>query len=144
MCWNLQGDSGGALTTEEGVLVGLVSAAGSDQCGKVMLQYLSSLCFKRTLKIWDQFSFCEIQDNFYRKVSSTIISRLLPSWPGSNGLYWRWEACSPAILCMRRQTQRVSFFPVIRTKNNCILSFWPILYFYQKWLPNSWTFDTLT
>ena len=55
MWWNLQGDSGGALTTEEGVLVGLVSAAGSDQCGKVMLQYLSSLCFKMTLKIWDLF-----------------------------------------------------------------------------------------
>ena len=51
MCQKLQGDSGGALTTEEGVLVGLVSAAGSDQCGKVMLKYLSSLCFKMNLRI---------------------------------------------------------------------------------------------
>ena len=38
MCQNLQGDSGGALTTDEGVLVGLVSAAGSDQCGEVILE----------------------------------------------------------------------------------------------------------
>ena len=78
-----------------------------------------------TWKIQDIFSFCEIQDNFHRKMSSTSISRLLHSWPGSKELYWRWEACRPAILCMRRQTQRVSFFPVIRTKKNCILSFWP-------------------
>ena len=35
MYQNPQGDSGGALTTEDGMLVGLVSAAGSDQCGKV-------------------------------------------------------------------------------------------------------------
>ena len=31
----LQGDSGGALTTEDGTLVGLVSSAGALQCGKV-------------------------------------------------------------------------------------------------------------
>ena len=38
MYQNPQGDSGGALTTEDGMLVGLVSAAGSDQCGKVIFE----------------------------------------------------------------------------------------------------------
>ena len=32
-----QGDSGGALTSENGVLVGLVSAGGAKQCAKVNL-----------------------------------------------------------------------------------------------------------
>ena len=42
MYQNPQGDSGGALTTEDGRLVGLVSSAGELQCGKVNICCLAS------------------------------------------------------------------------------------------------------
>ena len=46
----LQGDSGGALTTEAGTLVGLVSSAGALQCGKVNIFHVnhSSPSYQRT------------------------------------------------------------------------------------------------
>ena len=43
----VQGDSGGALTTEAGTLVGLVSSAGALQCGKVnIFHVIVQLCIK--------------------------------------------------------------------------------------------------
>ena len=66
MYQNPQGDSGGALTTEDGMLVGLVSAAGSDQCGKVMFQYLSSL-LKRFERFEINFPFVNFKTTFTGK-----------------------------------------------------------------------------
>lgn len=93
-----KGDSGGALTVEDGVLAGLVSRGGSEDCGTVSKDLKKFVCFFRNLDFHS--------DARCRRVYLTYTLMLLPTWSGSMTQSWVWEACSRVDTLWRKYFQR--------------------------------------